>query len=210
MDFSSKTDHSDLEAAAAAINQESLLKAKLAIEERCKEHLRWMDLMEDSLGSKINVQKDLKKFAKALALCQLGYLPTKPETCPFCIQYSKGRSCIGCGYAATHGGRCDLDTSAFSQFIEAFQELGSEIYQDQEAPDFDFDLARKEIEESIHRSKDAAVEMLEGLCSLSTFQLMERKACYIEKMIDLVPARLLSEEVQKKRCQVKEKLKSYW
>ena len=39
------------------------------------------------------------------------------------------RAAQGCGYAATHG-RCDADDSAFSLFIEAFQELGRVIYQD--------------------------------------------------------------------------------
>ena len=66
---------------------------------------------------------ELHKFARALSLTLLGHLPTRPGTCPFCIQYDRDQACTGCGYAATHG-RCDAEDSAFSLFIEAFQELG--------------------------------------------------------------------------------------
>lgn len=76
------------------------------------------------------------------ALTMLGQLPTRPETCPFCLQYGSDPSCRGCGYALSHS-RCDSDASAFSLFIEAFQELGKAIYQDVEGPQPDPLEARK-------------------------------------------------------------------
>ena len=117
----------ELEAAASLIDTESLDAAKAAIIIVCQEYLRWADRFIRRLET---VEPDqLHKFGRALALTLLGHLPTRPGTCPFCIQYGKSRSCQGCGYAATHG-RCDADDSSFSLFIEAFQELGKAIYQD--------------------------------------------------------------------------------
>ena len=111
----------ELEAAAKDINPATLQTAKAAIDVNCREYLRWADLFSGRLET---VQpEELHKFARALALTLLGHLPTRPGTCPFCIQYGRSQSCEGCGYAGTHG-RCDAEDSSFSLFIEAFQELG--------------------------------------------------------------------------------------
>src|SRR5512137_2875361 len=117
----------ELDAAANAIDAASLQAAKAAVAASCQEYIRWADLFSRRLESLPDDQ--LHKFARAFALTLLGHLPTRPATCPFCIQYGHDKSCHGCGYAATHG-RCDADDSAFSLFIESFQELGRLIYQD--------------------------------------------------------------------------------
>ena len=95
---------SELEAAASLITLESLDAANAAVIISCQEYLRRADLFSRRLAT---VEPDqLHKFGRALALTILGHLPTRPGTCPFCIQYERSRSCEDCGYATTHG-RCD-------------------------------------------------------------------------------------------------------
>ena len=117
----------ELEEAAASIDAASLEVARRAVVTGCQELIHWLDLFYGKLE---RVEpSELHKFARALALTILGHLPTRPGTCPFCVQFGQSRSCQGCGYAATHG-RCDSDQSSFSLFIEAFSELGRAIYLD--------------------------------------------------------------------------------
>ncbi len=123
-----------LEEAASAIDAASLDAARSAIAEGCEEWLDCSKLFSERLETVTS--QALHKFARAVALTMLGQLPTRPGTCPFCLQYGSDRCCRGCGYALTHG-RCDSDASAFSLFIEAFQELGKAIYQDIEGPPID-------------------------------------------------------------------------
>lgn len=201
----------ELEAAAIEINLESLQIAKSAIIAGCEDYLRWAAIFLERLETIQPV--GLHKFARALALTELGYLPTRPGTCPFCIQYGKDRSCEGCGYARTHG-RCDSATSAFSRFIEAFQEFGRVIYQDT-SPDtirrsLDSDDAREVLRESIDASARVARRMLSELPDASTFRLMELKARYLDEMICLIPISLLSDDAYKKQNNVRECLISYW
>ncbi|OPX74686.1 MAG: hypothetical protein A4E44_01842 [Methanosaeta sp. PtaB.Bin018] len=198
---------SELETAASAITQESLHAAKEAIALKCEEHLRWLALFEERLEAV--GPSELHKFARALSLMTLGHLPTRPETCPFCIQYGRDRECRGCGYAATHC-RCDSDDSAFSLFIEAFQELGRAIYQDTGGLNCPPSEARKLLRSSICDSIDAASSMLEDLPSDCALKLMERKAAYIDLMLAHLPLILLSEDVREScRC-VREALENYW
>jgi len=205
-----RADRKGLEDAAAAISPDSLDKAKSAIAIDCKEYIRWANIMAESLDKKVNTAEEVKRFARAVALCLLGHLPVKPWTCPFCIQYSGDQSCKGCGYALTHGGRCDKDSSAFSQFIEAFHELGQAIYQDNEEVSFDLSYAKNILKRSFCQSSMAAKKMIEGMPKASAFELMEMKARYLHEMALLIPIILLSSNSQEKLQEVKNKLDSYW
>ncbi|HQE97068.1 MAG TPA: hypothetical protein PKY20_02625, partial [Methanothrix sp.] len=136
-------------------------------------------------------------------------LPTRPGTCPFCIQYGRDRSCTGCGYATTHG-RCDEDDSAFSLFIEAFQELGRAVYQDMERSKCSSDDARRQLLDSIRASCEATRKLQEELSVADASQLMEIKADYIMDMIGFIPIAILSHEVSERCKKVAETLNNYW
>jgi hypothetical protein len=197
----------DLVAAASAIDTQTLEAAKAAIAVSCREYLRWADLFSSRLETV--KPSDLHKFARALSLTLLGHLPTRPGTCPFCIQYGHDKSCTGCGYAATHG-RCDAETSAFCLFIEAFQELGRTIYQDTGELGCPAHEARQLLNLCIQASCDLSVQMQKDLPSASTLRLMELKATYLDAMIALLPGQLFSEEVQERRVLVRKTLLNYW
>ena len=197
----------ELEAAAEAIDSASLQAAKAAVVACCEEYVRWADLFSSRLET-VN-PSDLHKFARAFSLTLLGHLPTRPVTCPFCIQYGHDKSCTGCGYAATHG-RCDAENSAFSLFIEAFQELGRVVYQDTEGRSADPGLAEKRLCHSLQISKNRAKRMMEEIKGCSALQLMEKKAQYIGEMIELLPYELLCIEVVERFHVAKERLKNYW
>jgi hypothetical protein len=183
--------------------------AKVAVAEGCDEYIRWAALFSKRLGS-IN-QSEFHRFARALALVMLGNLPTRPATCPFCIQYGQDRRCQGCGYAATHG-RCDSDDSSFSLFIEAFQELGKAIYQDVQ------DLQSRPADSQIIKtwlddSAKASRKMKEGIrpaSSVSTFSFMEQKAYYLDEMLCLIPVNLFSKEIDENCRMVRKRLLDYW
>jgi hypothetical protein len=197
----------ELEAAASLIDTDSLDAAKAAIIIVCQEYLCWADRFIRRLES---VEPDqLHRFGRALALTMLGHLPTRPGTCPFCIQYGKSRSCQGCGYAATHG-RCDCNDSSFSLFIEAFQELGKVIYQDTGQLICPPDDARQRLKASLRDSSDLARQMMGDLPSTSALLLMERKAWYLDQMIRLLPLELLDQEVTERYHQVLKALSNYW
>jgi hypothetical protein len=197
----------ELKAAAEAIAPAALQAAKDAIASSCAEHIRWADLFFCRL--EVLPDEKLHQFARALALTMLGHLPTRPGTCPFCIQYGGDRSCAGCGYAATHG-RCDAETSAFSLFIEAFQELGRAIYQDMGKMGCRDEEARKQLYSCIDASIKLVRKTEQALESASTKDLMVLKAHHIRAMINLIPVQLLSEEVAVRLQIVKEALDNYW
>jgi hypothetical protein len=202
------TDHAqELEAAARDIDLESLQAAKSAVAASCQEYIRWADLFSRRLET-VEAEK-LHKFARAFSLTLLGHLPTRPGTCPFCIQYDRDKSCTGCGYAATHG-RCDAEDSAFSLFIEAFQELGRAIYQDTGELGCSPHDARMHLNLFIKVSRDVAMRLQEELPSASALRLMELKAAYLDAMIWLIPGLLLSEEVREKCLLVRRTLLNYW
>jgi hypothetical protein len=197
----------ELEAAAKGINRASLEAAKVAIASACEEYIRWADLFSERLGAV--KPSELHKFCRALSLTMLGHLPTRPNTCPFCIQYGRDKSCLDCGYAATHG-RCDEVQSAFSLFIEAFVELGRLIYQDTNELKCHPVYAKRLLNITIQTSIDIARKMQEDLPSASAIQLMQRKAAYLGGMIKLLPVELFGEEV-KDRCRLVQKaLINYW
>ena len=144
---------------------------------------------------------------------QLAHLPTRPQTCPFCVQHSEGNRCQGCGYALTHGGRCDAETSAFGQFIEAVYDLARIIHdhQDGKGPQISADKGRDLLKESIHISRKATESLIEELPLASTDQFMEIKARYIEEILREMPSELMaSDEVDLALQYVLEKLEDYW
>ncbi len=197
----------ELETVAKDIDSASMQAAKSAVTASCTEYIRWAELFSKRLDTV--EPSDLPKFTRALALTMLGHLPTRPGTCPFCIQYGSERSCRGCGYALTHG-RCDSDNSAFSLFIEAFQELGRVIYQDTSEPRCPPGKAKQLLRVSLLASAEAARQLLTDLPSASTLQLMERKAAYLDRMIALIPFALLSADARDKGQEVKKMLENYW
>jgi hypothetical protein len=195
-----------LNEAARELDSGSVEAAKSAIARGCEEVLRWADLFAERL-EKIG-DADLHKFARALALSQMGHLPTRPETCPFCLQYSQ-LQCRGCGYALIHG-RCEDQLSAFSRFIEAFTDLGKAIYQDSSGLRVPPEQARIVLQSSISASADAARALLCDLRGASSRELMELKAAYLRRTIDLLPLSLLGSAVEERRNAVRESLKDYW
>lgn len=199
----------ELEAAAKDINPESLQAAKAAIDINCQEYLRWAELFASRLET--IKPEELHKFARALSLTMLGHLPTRPATCPFCIQYGHDKSCKGCGYGATHG-RCDADDSAFSLFIEAFLELGRVIYQDTTASKSAClpGETKRQLFALLQASKELAIEMREDLPSFSTLQLMRQKQIYIDRMILQLPLSLFSEDARKQCRILQHRLEGYW
>ncbi len=197
----------ELEAAAKDIDLTSLQAAKGAVTASCKEYLCQAKMFSQRLETV--EAKDLHKFARALALTMLGHLPTRPGTCPFCIQYGSDRSCRGCGYALTHG-RCDSDDSAFSLFIESFQELGRVIYQDTGELGCPPAKAKRLLRIYLSASAEATVQLLADLPSTSALQFMKRKAAYLDQMIRFVPFALLSEEIRDTGRDVQKKLENYW
>jgi len=199
-----------LEEAAKDIDPESLDNAKAAVIASCQEYIRWADLFSRRLEDLPD--EELHKFARAFSLTMLGHLPTRPGTCPFCIQYGQDRSCAGCGYSATHG-RCDEDDSAFSLFIESFMELGKLIFQDVASPeeaDCDIDEKKRQLSLLLESSSRLAGQMQEGLTALSALQFMQKKQAYISQMIQFIPISFLSNDVKEQLCILRHRLKDYW
>jgi len=197
----------ELQSAAEAIAPAALQEAKDAIAASCAEQIRWAGLFSCRLESLPD--EKLHQFARAFALTLMGQLPTRPGTCPFCIQYGQDRSCRGCGYAASHG-RCDSEDSAFSVFIEAFQELGRVIYQDTGELGCSAEQARQKLYSCIKASARRALQMEQAIDSANTCDLMQLKADYIRVMVELIPAPLLSQEVALRLQTVKKALGNYW
>lgn len=199
-----------LEDAANEIMPQFLDAAKIAIIESCQEYIRWVHLFSCRL--EFVAPQDLHKLARAFSLTLLGHLPTRPETCPFCIQYGHDRACTDCGYAATHG-RCDADDSAFSLFIESYQELGRLIFQETEGPENSCSQAeetRQQLLSALYASRELAELMQERLASLSALQLMQEKQKYITQMIGQLPLGLFCDDVTEQFRHLQEQLKRYW
>jgi len=199
-----------LEAAAKDIDLASLEEAKAAVADTCQEYIRWVQMFSSRLEGVPD--EKLHKFVRAFSLTMLGHLPTRPGTCPFCIQYGRDRACTGCGYAVTHG-RCDADDSAVSLFIESFLELGKLILQDTTAPDeADSNAEEKKRLLSLLLGSSGALasQMQECLPSLSTLQFMQEKQIYISRMVGFIPLSLLSDDVKRLFCVLQDRLKGYW
>ncbi len=199
--------------AAATINPDSLEVAKGAIAVGCQPFLKRLDRLERGL-SNVRTAPDAGRFARALSMYLLASLPLRPEVCPFCVQHSGGNRCQGCGYAKTHGGRCDAETSAFGQLIESVYDLAGLIHairEDPPAEAVDPEEAKKGLGGSIARSREAADRLLAELAGADVFGLMEAKRGYIGAILDALPAGIIgSQEVDRAIEDVKSKLERYW
>lgn len=214
-------DPQKLETAASTLHPKSLKKAKDAISFRCKDYLIRLDRMSCALeGGKVSTPSDVRQLSRALSLYQLAYLPTTPKTCPFCIQHFEGNRCEGCAYAATHWGRCDAETSAFGQLIEAIYDLAKVIQQLSHE-----DVASKSFTETgnqvdhqiavllniIAASKELAENTIRSLPEATSNRLMEIKAEYVKTTLKLLPVDLMnSKEVERKRQDALDKSEIYW
>ena len=203
----------DRKRAAATIDPASLEDARRAIAVGCRHFLKRLDMLEEGLVN-VRTAQDINRFSRALSMYLLASLPLKPETCPFCVQHSGGNRCQGCGYAETHGGRCDADTSAFGQLIEAVYDLAGEIHEIREDPPFaslDPDEAGEWLENSIRRSREAAEILLAEISEAGVSELMAAKRGYIEAILKALPADLIgSPEVDRSIEEVRAKLERYW
>lgn len=203
----------DREMAADTIDPWSLEEAKGAIAVGCWEFLKRLDRLEKGLKNVLTAQ-DISRFARALSMYLLASLPLRPETCPFCVQHSGGNRCQGCGYAETHGGRCDAETSAFGQLIEAVYDLAGEVHQIQDDPlvsGLDLDKGRGRLKSSIGRSREAAEILLVAICDAAVSGFMESKRGYIKAILKALPLDLIgSPEVERSLQDVRVKLERYW
>jgi len=202
-----------LERAAASIDGDSLDGAKGAIAARCRIFLKQLDLLDGGL-EKVRTAGDGRRFALALSMFLLASLPLRPETCPFCVQHSGGNRCEGCGYAETHGGRCDAETSAFGQLAEAVDDLAGLLHRlrtDGDAGAVDPEDARNKLKTSIARSREAAERLLAGIAGADVGELMAAKRAYIGAILDALPAGIVgSRKVDEPLEGVREKLARYW
>jgi hypothetical protein len=203
----------DRERAAATIDPASLEEARRAIAVGCRLFLNRLDRLEAGLENVRTVQ-DISRFSRAFSMYLLASLPLKPETCPFCVQHSSGNHCQGCGYAETHGGRCDADTSAFGQLIEAVYDLAREIHQirdDPPVPGIDPDEGKVELKNSIVQSREAAGIFLAAISEAGVSELMAAKRGYIEAILDALTTDFVgSPEVWRSLQDVRAKLERYW
>ncbi|MGB3944113.1 MAG: hypothetical protein WBK88_04905 [Methanothrix sp.] len=199
--------------AAATIDPRSLAEARGAVEARCRLFLRRLDLLEAGI-EKVRRSGEARRFALALSMYLLASLPLKPDACPFCVQHSGGCRCEGCGYAESHGGRCDAETSAFGQLAEAVDDLAGLLHRlgtDGDAGASDPKDARCRLRSSIDRSRDAAVRLLAEVAGANVAGLMEAKRGYIEAILDALPAGIIgSGEVDGSLEGAREKLARYW
>jgi hypothetical protein len=203
----------DKERAAATIDSLSLKEAREAIAVGCQLFLKRLDRLEGGL-MRVRSAQDVNRFSRALAMYLLASLPLKPETCPFCVQNVGGNRCQGCGYAETHGGRCDADASAFGQLVEAVIDLACVIHEIQEGPAvpaIDPDEAIERLKDSIDRSRKAARDLLAATSTASVSSLMEAKRGYIEAILKALPSDLIgSSEVFRSLKEAESKLVRYW
>jgi len=199
--------------AAATIDPESLEEAKGAIAVGCRLFLNRLDRLEAGLEN-VRTAQDAGRFALATSMYLLASLPLKPETCPFCVQHSGGNRCKGCGYAETHGGRCDADTSAFGQLVEAVYDLAGlihEIREDLPVAGIDPDDGRKILKSSIERSRESSKILLVAILEAGVCELMAEKRDYIEAILKALPVNFMdSQEVEASLEDIKAKLVRYW
>jgi hypothetical protein len=199
--------------AAATIDPRSLAEARGAVEVRCHIFLRRLELLEAGI-EKVRTSGDVRRYSLALSMYLLASLPLKPEACPFCVQKGGGCRCEGCGYAETHGGRCDADSSAFGQLAEAVDDLAGLLHRlgtDADAGAADPKDARGGLRSSIDGSRDAAVRLLAEVAGADVAGLMEAKRGYIEAILEAIPTGIIgSGEVDESLEGVRGKLAGYW
>ncbi len=203
----------DRKRAAATIDPASLEEASRAIAVGCRLFLKRLDMLEAGLV-KVRTAEDINRFSRALSMYLLASLPLKPETCPFCVQNVGGNRCQGCGYAETHGGRCDAETSAFGQLIEAVYDFAGEIHairEDSPVSGLDPDEGMVGLKAPIGRSREASEVLSAAISEAGVSDLMAAKRDYIEAILDALPTDLIgSPEVERSLGEVRAKLKRYW
>jgi hypothetical protein len=207
------TSSEDRERAAATIETQNLGEARRAIDVGCRLFLKRLDRLGAGLAN-VRTAQDISRFSRALSMYLLASLPLKPETCPFCVQNVGGNRCQGCGYAETHGGRCDAETSAFGQLVEAVIDLAGKIHEvrdDPHLPGIDLDQGKERLKSSIEGSREAAGILLAAISEASVSGLMEAKKGYIEAILKALPTDLIgSPVVQQSLDEVRAKLELYW
>ncbi len=202
----------DKAGAVAKIEPRSLEEARGAVEARSLLFLMRLDRLEAGL-SKVRTAREAARFAMATAMFLLDSLPLRPEACPFCVQNAGGCRCQGCGYAETHGGRCDADASAFGQLIEAVIDLAGEIHSIREGPSEvgDPEMLMKELEASLDRSREAAEALLADIAEADVAGLMEAKRKYVGAILEAIPVGSIgSREVDRRIGDVASRLEEYW
>ncbi|AET64083.1 hypothetical protein [Methanothrix harundinacea] len=199
--------------AAAKIRPRSLEEARGAVEARGLLFLRRLDRLEAGLA-RVGTGREAERFGRATAMFLLDSLPLRPEACPFCVQNAGANRCGSCGYAETHGGECDAETSAFGQLIEAVVDLAGEIHEIRDNPStgaVDPEEAKKELEASIARSREAAERLLAEIAGADVSGLMEAKRAYIGAILEALPAGIIgSPQVDRAIEAVRAKLVRYW
>lgn len=155
-------------------------RARGAIRARAEEFLKVLEDVEQSLP---RCSDGAGGLARALALLELAYLPLRPEMCPFCNEYADER-CSECGYAETHGGICNTESSRFVQLSDAIMDLGTAVkFSD---PD---DIAEEKIQSSICSARLVTNALLSELEKLDASGLMRAKAVYIKEILRALPVR---------------------
>ena len=199
--------------AAAKILPRSLEEARGAVEARGLLFLRRLDRLEAGL-ERVGTPREAERFARATAMFLLDSLPLRPEACPFCVQNAGGNRCEACGYAKTHGGECDIETSAFGQLIEAVIDLAGEIHEIRDDPStgaVDPEEAKMELEASLARSREAAEALFADIAEADVSGLMEAKRAYIGAILEALPAGIIgSRKVDRRIEMVAFRLEGYW
>lgn len=155
-----------------------MLRVRGAIRTRAEEFLRVLGEVEQSLS---RCSDETTRLARALALLELAYLPLRPEMCPFCVEYADER-CSECGYAETHGGICNSDSSRFVQLSDAIMDLGAAVkFSDPDG------IAEENIQSSISSARMATYALLSELGRLDASGLMCAKALYIKEILRALP-----------------------
>ncbi|HOT06917.1 MAG: hypothetical protein A4E45_00107 [Methanosaeta sp. PtaB.Bin039] len=211
------------DAAAAALSTASIQRARLSMRSLAYALLRDLEsLFEASI--RMDGPEQGIRLAKAASLMICGQLPVRPETCPFCQEYADSR-CQQCGYAQTHGGICNLDSSAFVAFLEAFGKMGLAIKSPHDilqpggkgmpSKEESVDSLRSIIQDSL-----AQARYLTGIFASfldmypdesGGFDLMAAKQRYLLDMISALPlAATGSKNAQGERDQVLQRLLDYW
>ncbi|NYT02306.1 MAG: hypothetical protein GKC10_06100 [Methanosarcinales archaeon] len=206
-----KSSQRRLEEAAGEISPASLEQAAGAVLQRCLEFLQEALKLSRALEERVSTPEEALKFARALSLYQMGFLPVRPETCPFCVQH--GDRCQECGYARTHRGTCSQDSSAFLQFIESFHRLGQTVYRQSgpgEMEPEEVAVAREILRKSLAGSIEETERMAGQVEQATALRLMELKAAYLERMIRLLPLQLLGMEAEQAREELLDRIRDYW
>lgn len=212
-----------LQDAADAVSPTALQAALRAILERAESLNRMLGLLESGLD-RVRTPEEADRFARAVALYEMAYLPVRPETCPFCQEYADDR-CGECGYARTHGGICNRDSSSFVAFIEALNLLGTavkaipdpSIFTSQ--PKGDFVNTKEILQRSIDDAAKATAELIRDLLTVddetpskrATSYLMDQKAMYLRRMIRIMPLAAIHSPEPERLCrEVLSSLERYW